>query len=151
MAAVRQPALALLAAAALAMGCQRARPTLTVERAYGYATPGAEEVAVYFVIRNPADVPDTLVHVNTAEAAGVMFHRNVTDGGIVRMEHLETLVVPARDSLVLAPGGVHLMLTSVRPRSPGDSLQLSLNFSSAGVRVVPVPLLAPGDLPPGER
>jgi copper(I)-binding protein len=148
---VRAPAVVLLAAAGLAAGCQRAAPALTVERPYGYATPSSEEVAVYFVIRNPANAPDTLVHVNTAEAAGVMFHRNVTDGGVVRMEHLETLVVPPRDSLVLAPGGIHLMLTSVRPRAPGDTVQLSLNFSSGGVRVVPVPLLAPGDPPPGER
>ncbi|MBS1241311.1 MAG: Protein of unknown function family [Gemmatimonadetes bacterium] len=148
---MRRSFIALLAAAGLVGGCRRAAPALTVERAYGYVTPSSDEVAVYFVIVNPADAPDTLVHVNAAEAAGVMFHRNVTEGGIVRMEHLETLVVPGRDSLVLAPGGIHLMLTSVQPRSPGDSLQLSLNFSSAGLRLVPVRLLAPGDTPPGEQ
>jgi len=140
----RQALLGLLAAAACSAPAE-----LSVGGAYGYAQPGASEVAVYFVLRNPAASPDTLVHVNAAEAAGVMFHRNVTDGALVRMEHLEELVVPPRDSLVLEPGGIHLMLTDVRPVTPGDTIQLSLNFSRAGTRLVSVPVLFPGDTPPG--
>jgi copper(I)-binding protein len=134
----------------LAAGCQggavgsAATDQFVVEGAYAYSPPASGEVAVYFTVRNPADLPDTLVHVNTPDAAGVMYHRNVTEGGLVRMEHLEALVVPARDSLVLSPGGIHLMLTSVKPRSPGDTLHLGLNFAHAGTRTVDVVIREPG-------
>lgn len=142
----------LLAVVACRQGSAPAAPPgLTVTGAYAYAPPSAEEVAVYFVVRNPADAEDTIVHVTTPEAAGVMYHRNVTDGGLVRMEHLEALVVGARDSLVLSPGGTHLMLTSPRKTSPGDTLHLGLSFARAGNRIVSVPVLAPGDPPPSER
>ena len=117
---------------------------LRVEGAYAFAPPSSGEVAVYFTVHNPAEAPDTLVHVNTPEAAGVMYHRNVVEGGLVRMEHLETLAVGGRDSLVLAPGGMHLMLTSVKPRSPGDTLHLALNFAHAGNRMVTVVIREPG-------
>jgi copper(I)-binding protein len=117
---------------------------LSVEGAYAFIAPGSDEAAVYFTIHNPADIPDTLVHVNTPEAAGVMYHRNVTEGGLVRMEHLDALVVGARDSLVLSPGGIHLMLTSVKPKSPGDTLVMALNFAHAGTRTVEVVVREPG-------
>ena len=132
-------------------GACRAPEELAVTGGYAYAVPGGSEVSVYFTIRNPADRPDTVVHVNAAEAAGVMFHRNVTVGGLVTMEHLETVVVPARDSLVLEPGGIHLMLTDVRPAASGDSLRLSLAFARAGNRLIAVPVLAPGDEPPARE
>ena len=125
-------------------GTARPGAELTVEGAYAYAPPASGEVAVYFTVHNPAEAPDTLVHVNTPEAAGVMYHRNVVEGGLVRMEHLETLAVGGRDSLVLAPGGLHLMLTSVKPRSPGDTLHLALNFAHAGNRMVTVVIREPG-------
>ncbi|HEX9164429.1 MAG TPA: copper chaperone PCu(A)C [Gemmatimonadales bacterium] len=125
-------------------GSAASAAALTIEGAYAYAPPASGEVAVYFTVHNPAEAPDTLVHVNTPEAAGVMYHRNVTEGGLVRMEHLETLAVAGRDSLVLAPGGLHLMLTSVKPRSPGDTLHLALNFARAGSRMVTVVIREPG-------
>jgi copper(I)-binding protein len=145
------PIFMLLAPACSQGGAPAERQGLTVIGAYAYAPPSAEEVAVYFVVRNPTGVADTLVHVTTPEAAGVMYHRNVTDGGLVRMEHLETLVVGARDSLVLSPGGTHLMLTSPKKTTPGDTLHLGLSFARAGTRLLSVPVLAPGDPPPSER
>jgi copper(I)-binding protein len=132
-------------------GCQRPEAELTIDRAYAYALPSASEVAVYFVMTNPADRPDTVIHVNAVEAAGAMFHRNVTEGALVRMEHLSELVVGARDSVVLAPGGIHLMLTDVRPVSRGDTLRLSIELAHAGNRQVAVPVLEPGDPPPGQE
>jgi hypothetical protein len=42
-----------------------------------------------------------------------MLHMQVPDGGMVRMEHIAAAPVPPRDSLVLAPGGTHLMLVNL--------------------------------------
>jgi periplasmic copper chaperone A len=122
----------------------------TVSGAYSYSVPNSTELSVYAVIVNPGGRPDTLVHVQTPDAAGVMYHRYVQDGNLLRMEHLASLAVPARDSLVLEPGGLHLMLTAGRrPRSPGDTLHMSFRFSS-GANVI-VPVLEPGAEPPPRR
>lgn len=139
-------ALLALACGGGAPGGERAAPPgdVSVEGAFAHAPPASGEVAVYFTVANAAAAPDTLVHVTTPEAAGVMFHRNVTDGGLVRMEHVETLVVPGRGRLVLEPGGLHLMLTSVRPRSPGDTIHLGLQFAHGGMRTVAVVIREPG-------
>jgi copper(I)-binding protein len=45
---------------------------------------------------------------------------------------------------VLSPGGIHLMLTSVKPRSPGDTLHLGLSFAHGGTKTVDVVIREPG-------
>ena len=151
----RRPA--LLAAALLATGCTqggspsggptRAPEQLNVLMPYASAQAGSGEAAVYFTVRNAADYPDTLMHVITPEAAGISVHRSVTSGGLVTMERLDWLAVGAKDSLVLAPGGTHLMLTGLKRKAPGDTIHLSLTFVHAGTRVLSVPVFAPGDAP----
>jgi copper(I)-binding protein len=55
--------------------------------------------------------------------------------------------VPAGDSLVLAPGGLHVMLelTGSNPPQKGDSLPLTLRFRHAGDVTVSLPVRAYGD------
>lgn len=155
--AVRTQVLAMAAVVVVAACGPRTRSSdgapagdsLSVTGAFSYAPPSGETVAVYFTIHNPGPAPDTLVHVNTPDAAGVSYHRSVTDGDLVRMESMSHLTVGPADSTVLSPGGLHLMLTSSRRRAPGDTIHMSLSFSRAGTRVVLVPVLAPGDEPAG--
>jgi copper(I)-binding protein len=123
-----------------------------VEGAYAYANPGSTELALYLVLRNRGPRADTLVHVQTPDAAGVMVHRYVRDGDMLLMEHLERLVVEARDSVVLEPGGLHLMLTAGRnPRGPGSTLHLSFRFSSGAIVTLTAPVLEVGAEPPPRR
>ena len=128
-------------------GAARADEQLGVAMSYASAQAGSSEAAVYFTVRNAADRPDTLMHVITPEAAGISVHRSVTNGGLVTMERLDWLAVGARDSLVLEPGGTHLMLTGLKRKAPGDTIHLSLTFVHAGTRVLSVPVFAPGDAP----
>ena len=53
-----------------------------------------------------------------------MLHGQVPDGGMVRMEHVAAPVVPAGDSLVLAPGGTHLMLMNLSTDCPCRATRL---------------------------
>jgi copper(I)-binding protein len=157
MAAVRRwtwagSALALVACGQPDPHSQEAGAAVAIERPYAYTTPGSTELALYFVARNHGAQPDTLVHVQTPDAAGVMVHRYVREGDLVRMEHLPHLVLPARDSVVLEPGGLHLMLTQGRrPRGPGRTLHLSFRFSSGAIVTTTAPVLEPGAEPPPER
>ncbi len=121
-----------------------------VTGAFVSAPPAGETAALYLTLINRGDQPDTLLHVITPEAAGVSYHAYEADGDMRRMVTLPGLAVAARDSLALVPGGLHIMLTSMR-RAPGDSVHLSLAFRRAGTVVVVAPVLAPGELPPSDQ
>jgi copper(I)-binding protein len=60
---------------------------------------------------------------------------------MVRMQPLGPLTIPAGRSLVLEPGGVHVMLGGIKPTvSPGDSLSLTLKFDGRDDVTVAAPV-----------
>jgi hypothetical protein len=121
---------------------------LEVHGAFSFAPPTQSEAAGYFTVVNSGREPDTLVSVTSPIAAAAMLHGQVQDGGMVRMTHVEAPVVPARDSLVLRPGGTHLMLMTLdRLPRPGDSISVTLTFSRAGAVSVMLPVRAYSDAP----
>ncbi len=114
---------------------------LEVHGAYSFAPPTQSEAAGYFTIVNGGRQPDTLLGIASPIAAGAMLHGQVQDGGMVRMTHLEAPVVPAGDSLVLRPGGTHLMLMTLdRLPRPGDSIPVTLTFARAGTVSLMLPV-----------
>ena len=55
------------------------------------------------------------------------------------------LPIPAKGSVLLAPGGLHVMLMGLpQPLKAGTTLPLTLNFEKAGTVTLDVPILAPG-------
>lgn len=121
---------------------------LEVHGAFAFSPPTTSEAAGYFTVVNLGSSPDTLVSITSPVAASAMLHTQVPDGGMMRMEHVSTPVLPARDSLVLAPGGTHLMLMNLdRLPKPGDSISVTLTFARAGTATVMLPVRSYGDAP----
>jgi len=119
---------------------------LEVHGAFAFAPPTTSEAAGYFTIVNHGQASDTLRDVTSPIASGAMLHTQVPDGGMVRMAHAGTPVIPAGDSLVLAPGGTHLMLMSLdRLPQPGDSIAVTLTFARAGSITLMLPVRPYGD------
>ena len=59
------------------------------------------------------------------------------DGNIMRMKKIDRLPIPANGSATLQPGGNHLMLIGLKhDLTPGDSLALTLTFSSGHTQIV---------------
>jgi hypothetical protein len=121
---------------------------IQVHGGFAFAPPTTSEAAGYFTIVNRGAGPDTLLTLTSSVAAGAMLHGQVQDGGMVRMVHLEAPLILARDSLVLSPGGTHLMLMTLEqlPKQ-GDSLPVTLTFARAGTVTVMLPVRAYGDAP----
>jgi len=89
--------------------------------------------AVYMTIRNDGDQKDTLIEVKTDQAAQSMLHQSKDVNGIMRMEHVERLDIPAGGTVQLAPGGHHIMLMQLaHPLKRGDVFPLDLVFEKAG-------------------
>lgn len=94
--------------------------------------------AAYFTVYNGTANADTLLDIasNEAEDAGV--HESyVTEDGLSGMRPAGTLAIPSGDSLVLQPGGFHVMLMELkRDVVIGDSIQFQIQFAKAGSRSI---------------
>jgi copper(I)-binding protein len=72
--------------------------------------------------------------VTLVTASGPLFgrielHGTVTEGGIARMIHQESLTIEPGQRLTLSPGGLHLMLMTPKQHlRAGDKVQIELHF-----------------------
>jgi copper(I)-binding protein len=108
----------------------------------GFAySPVATEAAAYLSLTNRGSTEDTLIGVTSPYAGKVTLHDSRLEGGLVRMEGVDRLALPAGISIEMAPGGLHLMLTELKlALPPGEQLPLTVTFARAGAVAVSVPI-----------
>ncbi len=94
--------------------------------------------AVYFTIKNTGHNSDSLIGVHSDVANVAMLHRSYEDDGIMKMDHVEELKIPAGDTAALEPGAYHIMMMQLeKPLKRGEVFPLMLEFKKAGkVRVI---------------
>lgn len=111
------------------------------------AVPAGSTGAAYMTIENPGPEPDTLLGARTDGGEMAMVHRTaIADDGQATMADAGALEVPAGGELVLAPGGLHLMVGVPEGLAPGDVVGLVLEFADAGEIGVDVEVVAPGEV-----
>lgn len=129
----------------LAIGCsspQNEQRSLSgkLEITKSQARPAAQGAnsAAYFTIYNGTANADTLLGVASDEAEDAGVHESyVTEGGLSGMRPAENLAIPSGDSLLLQPGGFHVMLMELKRKFViGDSIQLQIQFAKAGSRSI---------------
>ena len=99
------------------------------------APPGAQVLAAYLTLENPASKEDKLVAVLCPDFDKVEIHATLVRAGVARMITLDTLPIPPHAVVKLEPGGHHLMLHHPRRAlTAGTGIKLELRFSS-GARV----------------
>lgn len=101
--------------------------------------PAGGTGAIYFAIENSGDADDMLVEVFDlmVESAGdlsdvIELHETSIADGVMKMQKLETgIAVPAGETVLLKPGGLHVMFMKIkRSLEPGDVVSLGLRFES---------------------
>jgi copper(I)-binding protein len=108
---------------------------LVITQAWIRATPkGAPTASAYLTIANRGATADRLLGGSAAGVKAVAPHSMSMDGGVMRMRVLtQGLEVPAGRTVVLRPGGDHLMLEGLtRAFRPGESVPMGLKFLRAG-------------------
>jgi copper(I)-binding protein len=112
-----------------------------------HAMHGSGTGAVWFTITNGGETDDRLVSAASDAAATVEIHEMAMSNGTMTMSPLpDGLPVPAGETVVLEPGGYHIMLIGLtRDLKAGDSLDLVLTFETAGEITVEVPIFATKD------
>jgi copper(I)-binding protein len=136
-------ALAAAALALLLMACAErgAEPVAVEDPWIREAPPGARALAGYMDIVNHHNEPVALLHANSPEFERVELHVTRHDGDRMRMEQVDHIALPPRETVQLVPGGLHLMLIGPeRPFAAGDRVRIELSFSDGTVRDVVFPV-----------
>jgi periplasmic copper chaperone A len=143
---------ALIVAASTAACAQATKTSIVVEDPYARATPaGALSGAVYMTLDNKTDAADRLIGASSNVATQVQIHEMSMANGVMQMRQLANgLPIAAGESVVLKPGGYHVMLIGLRQRlTAGESFPLTLTFEKAGNISVAVPIKAMGSIQNG--
>lgn len=125
------------------VGCAAPHEGLVVEGAEVRIAPVAAVTAsAYFTLHNRGATADTLTALGSDMADSLSLHESMDHGdGAVMMMPLSRLALPAGASITFAPGGRHVMIDHfTRPLVSGDSIRLSLYFSSGRRVEVVVPV-----------
>jgi hypothetical protein len=107
--------------------------------------PTGPNAALYLTAAN--DGPsDRLLGVETDLAAAVEIHETVTEtDGTMAMRALTSLELAEGDTLVLEPGGLHLMLVDVARLEVGDTVAVTLVWEKAGPLPIQADVVDPSD------
>lgn len=119
---------------------------LEISGAFARATlPNAPVGGGYLTITNKGATDDRLVSLSTPAAGKAQVHEMKMDGDVMKMNELEGgLVIPAGQSVSLAPGGYHLMFMELAgPFIEGQSIAVTLTFEKAGSVEVQIPVGSP--------
>lgn len=81
-------------------------------------------------IENPCKAPVVVASAKSSAFADVSLHESKVVDGVSRMRAVPTLTVPARGSVELKPGGLHLMLMQpVTMPKAGDRVPVTVKLS----------------------
>ena len=109
------------------------------------AVDGRPGVA-YFTVQAPDDAGLEIVSVFVDNVGRAELHRTVEEGGVNRMETVESVMVPAGESVSFEPGGYHVMLFDVGPAMVASGMaEMTVSFANGDKASVAAPVSAAGD------
>jgi copper(I)-binding protein len=104
--------------------------------------PGRSMSAAFMTINNTGAADVVLKTAAIEGARSVEMHTHTHKDGVMRMRQLHELTIKAGGSVVLEPGGLHLMIFGIKtlPENPQltlcDELEHCTKFSLAGRKLV---------------
>ncbi|HCM04879.1 MAG TPA: hypothetical protein DIC30_02600 [Oceanospirillales bacterium] len=86
--------------------------------------PGRSMTAAFMTLSNTGAEDFVLKSATLEGAASVEIHTHTHDNGVMRMRQIHELVVKAGESVVLKPGGLHLMIFGIKQIPENPELKL---------------------------
>ena len=107
---------------------------LTVDHPWARASAGLMKTgAAYMTITNDGGQADRLIGVATPVAKKAALHTVTMEGSIAKMRPVQAVEINSGKPAVLAPGGVHIMLTGLKaPLREGETFPMALSFERTG-------------------
>ena len=102
--------------------------------------PGTPNTAGYLTLRNPSAQARELVRATSSLPGTVELHAHIDDNGVMRMQKMAQVPVPAGSEVTFAPGGLHVMFlnTEGKPQD-GEMVDVTLVFADGGTVEASVP------------
>ena len=117
--------------------------SLTLTEGFAFATLPNQPVAGGFMtIANTGEVDDRLVAASSDIAAVMQIHTMAMDGDVMVMREMpDGLPLPAGETVVLQPGGFHIMFMQLNgPLVEGETVPVTLTFESGAEVAVDLPV-----------
>lgn len=129
----------------LAFSAVAASPAYTGHDATMRVTP-AKIGSAYVTVDNPTAQADFLTGAKADWAERIELHEVTDEGGIMKMQKVDTIALPANGSMVLKSGSYHLMLFGLKQTiTPGEKRDITLHFDKAGDVTLPFTVQALSD------
>ncbi|UJW84827.1 copper chaperone PCu(A)C [Devosia sp. SL43] len=117
--------------------------------------PNAPVGGGFLTIENEGPEADRLISASSPASDVVQIHEMAMEGDVMKMRQLaDGLELPAGETVVLAPGGYHLMFMGLkRAFVEGETVPVTLVFEKAGTVELALPVLdaAADEAPAGEH
>jgi copper(I)-binding protein len=125
-------AAALLFGAAQPVLAQQAKPaTPHLMDAWVRLPAVAGRPAGGYFMAHGTPTADALVAVTSPKAERIELHSMTNENGVMKMRKEESFALPAKGTLIFAPGGAHLMLFGLSADvKPGGKVPLTFRFKS---------------------
>jgi Uncharacterized protein conserved in bacteria len=116
--------------------------------------PNAPVAGGFLTIENTGTESDRLISLASEIADETQIHEMAMQGDVMKMRPLtEGLEIPAGETVVLAPGGFHIMFMGLKQTLvEGETITVTLTFEKAGTVDVVLPIeAAAADAPTAEH
>lgn len=115
---------------------------IAIENAWARPARANGVSAIYMNVLNGSARADTLLSLSSPVAGLVEVHESYErEEGMMGMRQAETVIFPARDVVILEPGGLHIMLIQLREElAEGDTVEVTLQLSDSGEMVISAPV-----------
>ncbi len=113
-----------------------------VSNAWIKAAPVAMKTSAGFmVLQNHNARPEKILSAEFSASNVVELHEMLYENDMMKMRKMDAMVIPAKGSLVLEPGGLHVMFIDLKQDlKEGETYDITLNLESGQKLVVPAPV-----------
>lgn len=95
--------------------------------------PVAPTAAAYFVVHNKGAEADRLLSVSTPHAGKAELHEHIHADGVMKMQQVQNVTIPAGGEVKFEPMGYHVMMFNLQQQAKdGERFPLTLTFEKAG-------------------
>jgi len=117
---------------------------LHIEHPWSRAMPPvAPTAAAYFVVHNKGSDADRLLSASTPVAGKAELHEHIHAAGLMKMQQVQNVAIPAGGEVKFEPMGYHVMLFNLKQQAKdGERFPLTLTFEKAGAVEVEIAVQA---------
>ncbi len=101
------------------------------------APPVASVMAAYMHIKNNSNKEKVISEISSPQFKRVEIHEMSMANGMMNMKQLKALPIKAQQTVMLEPGGIHVMLIKpLKPLKHEDRVTLTFKFSSGESTII---------------